>query len=94
MRVLPGTHLHGVLGTDGLDVPTHHLQAIHAVGAGLRVAAVAPDGVVEAIESESGRFLGVQFHPERMGDEVAPLFRHLVASARERAALRARTLAA
>ncbi len=87
VTVQPLTHLRCVLGTDRLDVPTHHVQAIARLGAGLRVAAVAPDGVVEAVESADGRFLGVQYHPERMdaaaGQAADALFRHLVAQAAE-----------
>jgi putative glutamine amidotransferase len=82
LRVEPGTHLRRLLGTAELTVNTRHLQAVAAPGAGLRVAAVADDGVIEALESEDGTFLGVQFHPERMGPEAAPLFRHLVERAR------------
>jgi putative glutamine amidotransferase len=78
IHVLPGTHLRHVLGTEALLVPTHHLQAIKTLGQGLVTAATAPDGVVEALETADGAFLGVQFHPERMGPEAAPLFRHLV----------------
>jgi putative glutamine amidotransferase len=77
-RVLPGTHLRRILETDSLHVPTHHLQAVRTLGDGLTTSAVAPDGVVEGIETATGRFVGVQFHPERMGDEVASLFGHLV----------------
>jgi len=81
VSVLPDTHLRRILGTGTVVVPTHHLQAVAAVGSGLRVSATAPDGVIEAVESIDGAFIGVQFHPERMGDEMAPLFRHLVAAA-------------
>ena len=50
-----------------------------SVGKGLRVSArAAPDGVIEAIESPDGTFIGVQFHPERLGTAFDPLFRHLV----------------
>ena len=86
VRVAPDTHLRRLLGTAELTVNTRHLQAVAAPGAGLRVAALAPDGVIEALESEDGRFLGVQFHPERMGPEAAPLFRHLVEAARRETA--------
>lgn len=44
-----------------------HHQAIKKVGSGLRIAALATDGVAEAIESEdmaSQWILGVQWHPE------------------------------
>ncbi|QXD14930.1 type 1 glutamine amidotransferase [Rhodocaloribacter litoris] len=78
----PGTHLHRLFGQDQLTVNTRHIQAIAAVGAGFRVAATAPDGVIEAIESEDGLLLGVQFHPERMAETMRPLFHHLVTQAR------------
>ena len=81
VRVAPGTHLRRLLGTPALTVNTRHLQAVAEPGADLRVAAVAEDGVIEALESEDGLFLGVQFHPERMGSEAGPLFRHLVDAA-------------
>ncbi|RMF60159.1 MAG: gamma-glutamyl-gamma-aminobutyrate hydrolase [Bacteroidetes bacterium] len=84
VRLVPGSHLHRLLGTDTLDVNTRHIQAIATPGAGLRVSATAPDGVVEGIESEDGLLLGVQFHPERMGETMLPLFRHLVEQARLR----------
>ncbi len=44
-----------------------HHQAVDALGAGLRVAAHAHDGLVEAIEHESSPLLGVQWHPEDPG---------------------------
>lgn len=78
----PGSHLHRVLARATVSVNTRHLQAIETPGRGLRVAARAPDGVIEAVESEDGSFLGVQWHPERMDDAMAPLFRHLVEQAR------------
>ena len=43
----------------------HHHQAIHDLGRGLLVTASAADGVVEAVELPSARFvLAVQWHPE------------------------------
>lgn len=77
-----GSHLRRLLGDGPVTVNTRHLQAIATPGDGFRVAATAPDGVVEAIETEDGTVLGVQFHPERMGEAMQPLFRHLVACAR------------
>ena len=45
----------------------------------MRVCARAPDGVIEAIEAPGSGFeLGVQWHPEKMGDAGGPLFRALV----------------
>lgn len=77
-----GSHLRALLGKAEIEVNTRHLQAIATTGAGYRVAATAPDGIVEAIENEDGTVLGLQFHPERMGASMQPLFRHLVATAR------------
>ena len=51
------------------------------VGGGLREAAWADDGTLEAVEDPSKRFaLGVLWHPEE--DEDAALFEALVAEAR------------
>ena len=63
-------------------VNSYHLQAVKDVGEGLSVSARSTDGLIEAIETEDGQVLGVQFHPERMGDTWATLFGHLVARAR------------
>ena len=78
----PDSALHRLCATERLTVNTRHLQALAEVGTGLTVSGRAPDGVVEAIETQDARILGVQFHPERMGDAGAPLFQHLVTSAR------------
>lgn len=56
-----------LLGAGGIEVNSRHHQAVSDPGNGLRVAARAPDGVIEAIEASDGAFsLGVQWHPERM----------------------------
>jgi putative glutamine amidotransferase len=50
---------------DACDVNSRHHQAVKNVAPGFRVAATAPDGVIEAIEDPAARFcLGVQWHPE------------------------------
>ena len=59
---------------------THH-QAVKTLAPGFTVAAVAPDGVIEAIENTALNIRGVQFHPESLqaGDpKCAALFRWLV----------------
>ena len=86
VQIVPDSRLHALLDRDTLTVNTRHLQAIETPGSGFSVAAIAPDGVIEAIEHESGKIFGVQFHPERMGEEMAPLFRWLVRTAAEVAA--------
>lgn len=65
IEVIPGSKLEDVLGTTTVQVNSFHHQAVDTPGKGLRVAARAPDGVVEAIELPGKRFaLGVQWHPE------------------------------
>ena len=64
-----------------MGVNSSHHQAIDALGAGLRVSALADDGLIEAVELESRRFvLGVQWHPEafwRRRDGFQALFEAL-----------------
>ena len=62
---------------DTCEVNSRHHQAVKTLARGFKVAATAPDGVIEAIEDPGARFcLGVQWHPEnfwRTG-EFRPLF--------------------
>jgi putative glutamine amidotransferase len=78
IEIAEGSRLAKLLGTRSTRVNTRHIQAVARVGASFRVTATAPDGVVEAIEAEGGRVLGVQFHPERLGPPMTPLFHHLL----------------
>lgn len=62
------------------QVPSHHHQAIDAVGDGLIVVGRAEDDVIEAVEAAGKRFIvGVQWHPEEAPDNR--LFDALVAAA-------------
>ena len=69
---------------DALVTGSRHHQAVDRVGAGLRVVARAPDGVIEALELiDAPQFwLAVQWHPESTlaldGGESAALFAALV----------------
>jgi len=83
VKIDPDTRLHAVLDRTSVTVNTRHFQAVETTGSGFSVAATAPDGVVEALEHDSGRIFGVQFHPERMGDEMDALFRWLITTAAE-----------
>lgn len=78
VAIHPDTHLQRVIGMDNLEVNTLHIQAVAAVGSGLRVNAMSLDGVIEGIESSDGRIMGVQFHPERMLDQTLPVFQDFV----------------
>ena len=60
-------------GQSTIKVNSRHHQAVKAVGKGLKVTAVAPDGVVEGMEStDTDLFLGVQWHPENMWQQEDP----------------------
>lgn len=61
-----GTRLDDIYGTQELRVNSAHHQAINQMGKRMRVAAKAPDGVIEAIESTDPNWfcVGVQWHPE------------------------------
>ena len=57
--------LYSLLGKDTLAVNSFHHQAVREVPAGFRVTAIAPDGIIEAMESVAFRpIMGVQWHPE------------------------------
>lgn len=86
VAVQPQTCLARLLGLTETAVNSRHHQAVRATGNGLIVTAVAPDGVVEAIERPGARFcVGVEWHPENFVEtgEFLPLFRGLVDSARK-----------
>ena len=85
----PGTRLADVLG-DRAPVKSHHHQGIGRVGRGLRAAAHAEDGTLEAVEDPAHRFaLGVLWHPE--AGEDRRLFEALVREAAEYRAARRRS---
>jgi gamma-glutamyl-gamma-aminobutyrate hydrolase PuuD len=82
----PGTRLAGLLG-DRAPVKSHHHQGIGRLGEGLKVAAYAEDGTVEAVEDTSHRFaFGVLWHPEA-GEDLR-LFEELVGAAADYRAAR------
>ena len=66
LDVVPGTLMERVYGDGEIRVSSRHHMAIDEVAPGFRVTATAPDGVVEAIESEMDDWFafGTQFHPE------------------------------
>jgi putative glutamine amidotransferase len=81
VEVLPGTRLQALVG-DHAPVKSHHHQGYGTLGNGLRRAAHAEDGTVEALEDPERRFaIGVLWHPEA-GEDFA-LFEALVDEAKE-----------
>mgnify|MGYP003700781037 FL=1 len=75
--------LKSICRTEEMAVNSAHHQAVKAVGPGVTVNAVAPDGVIEGIEAPAYRFcLGVQWHPEfAIGPGDSAIFRAFLAAA-------------
>jgi putative glutamine amidotransferase len=66
------------------DVNSHHHQSVKTLGHGLKIAAIADDGVVESIESSSSKFcVGVQWHAEFLSTPIDPgLFKSFIDASR------------
>jgi putative glutamine amidotransferase len=80
VELIEGTRLASLLGGQA-PIKSHHHQGFGRLGDGLREAARAEDGTVEALEDPSRRFtLGVLWHPEA-GEDMR-LFEAFVAEAR------------
>jgi putative glutamine amidotransferase len=86
VELVAGTRLRDAFGTDSAPVNSMHHQSVKRLGSGLVVSAVAPDGVVEAVEvADPNKFIvGVQWHPEvfeRNAPAVENLFDQFIAHA-------------
>ncbi len=67
VHVAAGTRLSKIVGGSWLDVNSLHHQAAKAVGNGLLVSALAPDGIIEGLELAQHPFaVAVQWHPEEL----------------------------
>ncbi len=89
VRLLPGSRLQAVLGTESLEINSRHHQAVRQpdLASGLRPVAFADEhgiDLVEASESAHHRWVvSVQWHPERPEPErpaFAPVMRRLFAA--------------
>lgn len=68
VRVAEGSLLGRAAGRADIDVNSTHHQGIKEPGRGVVACAVAPDGLIEAVEARrpGGFLLGVQWHPEAL----------------------------
>ncbi len=75
IALAPSSRLAAIYGTTELAVRNGHHQAVDRVAEGFVVAAVAADGIVEAIESADSLewIVGVQWHPEQADAEPQAL---------------------
>jgi putative glutamine amidotransferase len=62
----PHTRIDEIYGGGEIRVNSDHHQAVRQVGAKLRVSALSPDGVIEAVEAVDPNWfcVGIQWHPE------------------------------
>ena len=82
VKLAEGSILHALYRSGTIAVNTFHHQAVRKAGPRFRVTAVAPDNVIEAIESSEFKpIMGVQWHPEWLGDEGQKIFSWLVTQA-------------
>lgn len=78
VAVTAGSRLDALVGAASIGVNSMHHQAVKDLAPGLVTTAVAPDGVVEALESSGEQFvLGVQWHPESLTDRDPRMHRLL-----------------
>jgi putative glutamine amidotransferase len=88
VRVESQTALYQIFKRKTAWVNGKHHQAVKDVARGFRVGAKAPDGVIEAIENPSKKFvLGVQWHPEgtwRSDTYSKKLFRAFINAAKKK----------
>ena len=74
-----GSHIAKIIGKSIIDVNSYHHQAVKEVAEGFKIVGKSKDGVVEAIESDDGMIIGVQWHPELLGQRFEE-FRNLFSS--------------
>jgi putative glutamine amidotransferase len=93
LRVQPGGLLAGLGLPDEIQVNSIHGQGVQRLAPGLRVEALAPDGLIEAfsVEGAPSFALGVQFHPEwqvRSNPNYLAIFQAFGEACRKRAGQR------
>ena len=67
IQLQPNSLLNQLTDESTTKVNSAHHQAVKVIGEGFVVTAQSEDGIIEAIENPSKRFvIGVQYHPERM----------------------------
>ncbi|NOQ23381.1 MAG: hypothetical protein GQ565_12150 [Candidatus Aegiribacteria sp.] len=77
VEIMEGTILREILGSE-IEVCSFHHQAVAGIPKGYHQAAKSKDGVIEAMESDDGLVIAVQWHPER--DFTGPLILHSMIS--------------
>jgi putative glutamine amidotransferase len=78
VTIASGSRLDALVGAASLRVNSMHHQAVKDLAPGLVTTALAPDGVIEALESPGDQFVvAVQWHPESLTDRDPRMHRLL-----------------
>lgn len=96
IEIMPGGVLAGLCDEKNVMVNSLHHQGVERLGAGLKVEALAPDGLVEAfsVEGAPGFALAVQWHPEMRvhdSDLARAIFKAFGEACRQRSVIRAQS---
>lgn len=87
VKIISGTPLWSSILKERACANSFHHQAIKVLGSGLRVMAVADDGIIEAVWSEEHEYLrAYQWHPERLcetDEDNRRLFEEFIAACRK-----------
>lgn len=82
VRTSEGSLIRNLTGAGEISVNSFHHQAVKTPAPGFKATAFAPDGVIETVESDNGRMLGIQWHPENLAhagmEQGKAIFRWLV----------------
>lgn len=85
VQTTEGSLIGKLIGTKPVLVNSFHHQAVKTPAPGFRATAFAPDGVIETVESDNERILGIQWHPENLAhggmEQGKAIFRWLVQTA-------------
>jgi putative glutamine amidotransferase len=87
VKLAHGSQIATAARSDVVSCSSHHHQGVDRLGDGLLATGWSEDGLVEAIELDTGWVVGVQWHPEdTAGDDTSQqaLFDELVRRAASR----------
>lgn len=74
VSIKKNTLLHKLIGKENIGVNSLHHQGVKTLGNDLIASAIAPDGLIEAIELPRHPFaLGVEWHPEELPDKESKM---------------------
>lgn len=72
VKTAEGSLIRSLTGAEEIQVNSFHHQAVKTPAPGFTATAFAPDGVIETIESENKKILGIQWHPENLAQAGNP----------------------